>query len=80
MKKPDAEGEEPFVIEADNTCFIIQAFLAGDGIVFITTIREQAIRFAPDPASGNLTPNYYPMEVDRETIDAIANGIEKYCL
>jgi|GEM_PF-1704065 len=80
MYKLDADGEEPFVIEVATTCFIIQPFQVEDGVVFITTIREKEIRFEPDEASGDLKPDYYPIDVDPEIIDAIADGIEKYCL
>ncbi|MBV4357347.1 hypothetical protein [Pinibacter aurantiacus] len=80
MYKLESDGEEPFVIEVANTCFIIQPFQVEEGITFITTIREKEIRFEPDPETGDLKPDYYPIDVDRDVIDAIADGIEKYCL
>lgn len=80
MNKFAAKGEEPFVIEADNTCFIIQALHIENEVVFITTIGEKELRFEPDPETGDLKPSYYPVDENRETIDAIADGIEKYCL
>jgi hypothetical protein len=61
----DVNGEAPFVIEVDATCFLIQAFEVDDGIVFTTTTREKEVRFEPDPETGNLKPDYYPIDVDR---------------
>lgn len=80
INKMSLNGEEAFVIEIGDTSFIIQEFLVDSCLIFTTTINGKDIRFEPDEESGNLKADFYPIDVDRDIIDAIADGIEKYLL
>jgi hypothetical protein len=80
MNKLNGNEEDSFVIEAASTCFIIQQFLVDENLVFVTTVREQEIHFRADQESGDLKPNFYPINVERDIIDEIGLAIEKHFL